>query len=258
MKLLVIDDEPLVRQGIVSLIAYKKLGIDSIFEAENGQQGFEIVAREEPDIILCDINMPKVNGLDFAKEVKATWPWIKIAIITGYDYFDYAKQAIKIGVEDYVLKPVSKSDVQEVIGKLIAKTVEDAAVKEVYKSIQKIDHHEEDALGYKKQIINIIEEHISDPEFSLMRLSDTMGLNDSYLSTLFKKLFGTSFSEYLLRERLEKSKIYLLTTELKNYEIADKVGISDANYFSTLFKKHYGNSPNRYKKMLKKDKGKLV
>ncbi len=85
----------------------------------------EIVKKEEPDIILCDINMPKINGLDFSKEVKANWPWIKIAIITGYDYFEYAKEAVKIGVEDYVLKPVSKDDVQEVIQKLVLKIQED-------------------------------------------------------------------------------------------------------------------------------------
>lgn len=254
MKLLVIDDEPLVRQGIVSLISYEKLGIDTIFEAENGKKGLDIVVREEPDIILCDINMPKINGLDFAKQVKAAWPWIKIAMITGYDYFDYAKQAIKIGVEDYVLKPVSKKDVQEVIQRLVTKIEADETVKEVYKSIHKIEHHHEDALGYKNQIVSIIEAHLGDPDFSLLSLSQAMGLNDSYLSTLFKKTMGISFSDYLLRERLEKSKIYLLTTDLKNYEIAEKIGIRDANYFSTLFKKYYGQSPNKYKKQVRKDK----
>ena len=248
MKLLVIDDETLVRKGIVSLISYEELGIYSIFEADNGQTGLDIVRKEEPDIILCDINMPKVNGLDFAKEVKAHWPWIKIAIITGYDYFDYAKQAVKIGVEDYVLKPISKEDVQEIIQNLVSKILKDRKLKELYKAIKQMDVNGDEADGYKKQILKIIAEHLSDTDFSLTCLAQNMGLNDSYLSTLFKKLFGYTFSEYLLHERLEKSKIYLLTTDLKNYEIAEKVGISDPNYFSTLFKKYYGDSPNKYKK----------
>ncbi len=254
MKLLVIDDEALIRKGIVSLISYEKLGIALIFEADNGQSGLEIVKKEEPDIILCDINMPKINGLDFSKEVKANWPWIKIAIITGYDYFEYAKEAVKIGVEDYVLKPVSKDDVQELIQKLVLKIQEDRKLKEIYKIIQEMDKNSDEAIGYKQQISNILEECLFDIDFSLNNLAERMGLNTSYMSTLFKKLFGIPFSDYLLHQRLEKSKIYLLTTDLKNYEIADKVGIGDPNYFSTLFKKHYGDSPNRYKKKVQKEK----
>lgn len=249
MKLLVIDDENFVRKGIVSLIPYDEIGIESVFEADNGQSGLEIVKNEEPDIILCDINMPKINGLDFSKEVKANWPWIKIAIITGYDYFDYARQAVKIGVEDYVLKPVSKNDVIEIIHNMIDKINEDKKIKEVYSAIHESEV-EEDVTGYQKQISHIIEERLSNEEFSLSLLADEIGLSSSYLSTLFKKLFGTTFSDYLLHQRLEKSKILLLTTELKNYEIAEKVGISDSNYFSTLFKKHYGDSPGQYKRKI--------
>jgi two-component system response regulator YesN len=118
-RLLVVDDEPLVRKGVVTLISFEELGIAEVMEASNGEEALEKVHSFDPHIILCDINMPKLNGLEFARFVKNEKPWIKIGIITGYDYFDYAKQALKIGVEDYILKPVSKQDIYEVLNKLV-------------------------------------------------------------------------------------------------------------------------------------------
>jgi two-component system, response regulator YesN len=256
-QLLVVDDEPFVRKGIVTLIPYEQLGIDKVLEASNGQEAIRIVRENDVSLVLCDINMPKLNGLDFAKLVKEEKPWVKIAMITGYDYFDYAKQALKIGVEDYILKPVSKQDVFEVIANLIKRIEKQATMTEILKTMQ-IDSEvavELDSTGYKKQIDLIMEKQLGDEDFSLSVLSDELGLSMSYLSSLFKKIYGIPFQDYILNERLEKSKVLLLSTSLKNYEIAEKVGIMDPNYFSTLFRKKFGVSPNQFKqKVLGKDK----
>lgn len=249
-QLLVIDDESFVRRGIVTLIPFEQLGIDQVFEASNGQEAIDLVREKEIQLILCDINMPKINGLDLAKMVKEEKPWIKIAMITGYDYFDYAKQALKIGVEDYILKPVSKSDVYEALANLIKKIEQDATLREMLHHVQTVQHEpvELDSTGYKKKIDAVIEAKLSEETFALSVLAEELGLNMSYLSTLFKRIYGISFQDYMLNERLEKSKILLLSTSLKNYEIAEKVGITDPNYFSTLFRKKFGSSPNQFKR----------
>jgi len=249
-RLLVVDDEPLVRKGVVTLIPFSKLGISEVMEASNGEEALESVRNFKPHIILCDINMPKLNGLELAKIVKEEKPWIKIGMITGYDYFDYAKQALKIGVEDYILKPISKQDVYEVLVNLITKIQQEESMKEVYKTIHKENNQnsEIDGTGYKKQILESIEMNLNEEDFSLSVLAYELGLTNSYLSSLFKKIFGIPFQDYILNERLEKGKVLLLSTALKNYEIAEKIGISDPNYFSTLFRKKYGKSPNQYKK----------
>lgn len=248
-RLLVVEDEPLVRKGIVTLIPFDQLGIHQVLEASNGQEALEKIREFDPHILLCDINMPKLNGLELAKIVKEEKPWIKIGIITGYDFFDYAKQALKIGVEDYILKPVSKQDVYEVLVNLISKIQQEETMKEVYKTIQSDNGNPValDSTGYRKQIQEIVDENIDQEDFSLTILASKIGLTNSYLSSLFKKIFGIPFQEYMLNERLEKGKILLLSTSLKNYEIAEKIGISDPNYFSTLFRKKYGYSPNQYK-----------
>ena len=98
-KLLIIDDEPLVRRGITTLVDFHVLGIEAVYEAADGQEGLVLFRQHLPDLILVDINMPRMNGLEFAKEVKALKSETQIAVITGYDYFDYAQKALKIGVD---------------------------------------------------------------------------------------------------------------------------------------------------------------
>ena len=122
--LLVVEDESLIRRGIRAFIDFDRLGIDEFFEAENGEEGLEAVRSHRIDLILADINMPKMNGLEFCRLAKELDPSIKIAILTGYAYLDYAIRAIKIGVDDYALKPLSRDDVQKLLFHLVEKTTE--------------------------------------------------------------------------------------------------------------------------------------
>lgn len=248
-KLLVVDDEPIIRKGIKTLINMDELNINEVFEATNGKEGLEQFIAQGPELVLLDINMPKMNGLELARRIKAIEPRTKIALITGYDYFDYAMEGIKIGVDDYVLKPISKKDVIEVLTKLIDKVKGDYKELELNKVVSKIvnsedtDHEE----SFKEHIIEIVNDRIVNADFSLTVLADTLGFSSSYLSTLFKKEFGISFQDYVLEQRLERSKLLLLSTDLKNYEIAERIGFIDVNYFGARFKKKYGVSPKQYK-----------
>lgn len=248
-NILIVDDEPLVRRGIKTFVDFDALKIQHIFEAENGEQGLEIFKREEIHIVLADINMPRMNGLDFAKAIKAISPRCKIALITGYDYFDYARNAVKIGVDDYILKPVSKKDITEIIIQLINKYNETLKYDRLEKVIHQMkgDQGLSDEQGYEQQITWYIESHLGNHALSLSELAQQIGLSQGYLSGLFKKLYGLSFQEYVVKSRIEKAKVLILTTDMKNYEIAEAVGFEDPNYFATKFKKEVGVSPKQYK-----------
>ena len=248
-NLLIADDEPLMRRGIKKLIDFESLKIKNIFEAENGEQVLEIVRTEEIDIVLLDINMPRLDGLSVAEKLKEFNSDIKIAIVTGYNYFDYAQKAIKIGVEDYILKPISKKDVTEILTKLVFK-LKKSQSKEL---IENFGEKREELLSQRERIEKIIEESYIDINFSLSFLAEKLDLSSAYLSVIFKREFGITFQDYLLKKRMEKAKILLLTTELKNYEIAEKVGIEDSNYFSIKFRKYFGHPPKQYKDMVEKD-----
>lgn len=248
-KLLVVDDEPVVRKGIVGSLDYTALGIDKVFEAQNGEQALEIVRDNEIDLVLADINMPKMNGLDFAKAAKKISPEVKIAMVTGYDYFDYAVDALRAGVDEYVLKPVSKSDIESVVKRLL-EIKKDVSVKQELSSLSSGSENS-DELGYKNQIQIIIKENLQDSSFSLSFLAGKVGFSTGYLSRLFKQSFGQTFRDYLLKERINKAKIMLISSSKKIYEISYEVGFEDPNYFSAMFKRETGYSPTGYKKHVK-------
>ncbi|MDW0109677.1 response regulator transcription factor [Sporosarcina aquimarina] len=248
--LLVVDDEPILIRGIRSFIDFEALSISDVIEASNGEEALELFEIYKLDVILADINMPKMNGLDFAAAAKSLKPDVKIAMITGYDYFDYAVAALKMGVDDYILKPVSKKDIQELLQKLITKVQEEHRQNEVLKLVDGLvssADHSDELMGYKPQILREINTNIDNIEFSLSSLANTLSLSSSYVSTLFKQLFGTTFQQYMITVRLDRAKLLLLSTDLKMYEIAASVGFEDPNYFSAAFKKKFSLSPNQFK-----------
>jgi two-component system response regulator YesN len=243
-KLLIVDDEPLIRKGILTLVDFEKLGITEAYEASNGKEGLELFIQHAPQLILLDINLPMMNGLELAQAIKAHDRQAKIAMITGYDYVDYAISALKIGVDDYILKPVSKQDVTDVIAKLIQKYESERTNREVQNVVSALIHEPDDSTRHRLQVL--IDQSLSDPDLSLTSVAHSLGYAPNYLSSLFKNLFGVPFQEYVLSHRLEKAKLLLLTTSLKNYEIAERVGFEDVNYFNTRFKLKYGVSPKQY------------
>ncbi len=250
-NLLILEDEIRIRQGIKLLIDLEELGITNVFEAENGLIGLEIIKEEKIDFVLADINMPKLNGLEFARNAKKIQPDIKIAMITGYDYLEYAVTALKIGVDDYVLKPVSKSDITGILQKLVKKKLDErnfARAANIAKELSEGEKKTGNAT--KDDIISFIEENLSDYRLNIAMVANHLGFSEGYFSQLFKKLFSITFRTYILQIRLEKSKVLLLTTDWKNYEIANAIGIEDPNYFSVCFKKKYHMTTTEYKKSM--------
>ncbi|MCR8632124.1 response regulator transcription factor [Paenibacillus radicis (ex Xue et al. 2023)] len=251
--LLIVEDEELVRKGIKKFVPFEAFNITNIMEAGNGEEGLTLFLTHRPDIVLLDINIPRMNGLDFARKVKELKPNVKIAVITGYDYYDYAVTALKIGIDDYVLKPVSKNDVYEVLKKLVEKLQGELQQSELqhlfseYKTALQVT----DESGNKASIAQIIEENIANPDFSLAILASQKGFSSGYMSVLFKRLFNVSFQDYLLAARLERSKLQLLMSDLKVYEISSAVGFDNPNYFSAAFKKKFGLSPLQYRERTK-------
>lgn len=248
-NLLVVDDENIIRRGIWTFIDFKELGIETYFEAENGREALNIMKTQKVDLILTDINMPHMDGLEFCRQAKEKNPGVKIAILTGYDYLDYAISAIKVGVDDYALKPLSRNDIQKLLFHLIEKKKEEDrfnAVRQTVGELAKSAGASRDT-DLKTRLSDMMEEHLSDSEFSLSFMALSLGYSASYLSTLFKKYFGENFRDYLLNLRLERAKILLLSTQMKNYEISAAVGIDDPNYFSSCFRRKYQKTPKEFK-----------
>lgn len=130
-SILIVEDEPIIRRGIASLIDFESLGISTVHEVENGEQALQKIREEAPDILLTDINMPKMDGITLAQLVRTEYPQMRIIFLTWYDYVDYLLSAVKIGVEDYILKPVTKSEIEALLVKVVAKLNEEKRQREL-------------------------------------------------------------------------------------------------------------------------------
>ena len=104
-RILIVEDEYLVRQGLTKLVNVAAYDMEIIGQAENGRQAWELIQKQVPDIILTDINMPQLNGIQLASLVRETYPQVHLVFLTGYDDFDYALSAVKLGVDDTCSNP---------------------------------------------------------------------------------------------------------------------------------------------------------
>lgn len=130
MKIMIADDEKWVRATIKSLIPFEKLGMTLVCEAANGIEALELCRQNSPDILLTDIKMPGLTGLDLIKELRGMAPGIKIAIISGYSDFEYAKTAMKYGISDYLLKPVDENELLQVLARFKKELEEETRLNE--------------------------------------------------------------------------------------------------------------------------------
>lgn len=135
IKVLIADDEPRIRRGIKSVINWENLEFELVGEAEDGEIALEIVKERKPDLLLLDICMPFLNGLDLIEEVKKVLDNPIIIIISGHDEFNYAQTALRLNVFDYVLKPIDRENLKMIIGKAKDEIIERRTQKEINKFV---------------------------------------------------------------------------------------------------------------------------
>lgn len=260
IKVLIIDDEYLIRNLIKNCIDWNELGVEIIAEASNAIEGINLINKEKPDIILTDINMPVTDGLDMSKCILEKYPDIKVVVITGYNEFEYAKRSIKIGVSDFILKPIDEDELRNSILKLKNEILDEYSRKKEYKDIKDKmvafndiinlndgDENEDKNLNID-QIKKFIVKNISNRDLSLKMVAEYFYVNPSYLSRIFKEKTDETFSEYILNTKVKIATEMLKMSNVKAYEISKKIGIDDPNYFSNWFKKCTGLSIKEYKK----------
>ena len=117
-KVLLVDDEEEVRNAIEQRINWEELGFEVIGKAQNGVKAMEIAEKLQPDVVITDIKMPYMNGLELARNLKEENPGVRILILTGFDEFEYAKEAVHLEIEEYILKPVNANELSECLKRL--------------------------------------------------------------------------------------------------------------------------------------------
>ncbi len=236
-KVVLIDDEPWSSAVLVKSVNWEELGFYVSGIYQNSTKAYEEISKNVPDVIITDIAMPVLNGLDLISKVKKASTDTRFIILSAYKDFEYAKTAMKLGVADYCVKPV---DTTEIIDLLIEIKLEldEKFGNKMYSDIPQ-DKFEEIAL--------YIEENIHD-KLSLLSIAEKFFVSRTYICVLFRKNKNLTFSQYLTNIRIDRSKFLLKNTNMKLLEIAEKVGFQDEYYFSKVFKKNTGKSPSTYRK----------
>jgi two-component system response regulator YesN len=256
----IIDDEKWIRKLIKKLLPTEQFPITIIGEAEDGQEGLELLRKCRPHIVITDIRMPLLSGLDLIQSIQNTLPQSEIIIISGYDNFEYAQKAIKLGVMDFLMKPVEEAELHKAVGNAVRKldirnkqALEKSnlqrKVKRLTTDFVQLDSGDFSDIKNKKvrQALQYIREHFSEP-ISLTSVCDAVVINQSYFSEIFKKEMGIGFNHYLQNLRIEQAATLLLERpDLAVNDIAGITGFQDPNYFCRVFKKHFDVTAQEYR-----------
>lgn len=232
MKILIVEDEPLELRALLKLIemSYPER-FDEILCATDGLEAVRKAEKEKPDLLLIDINLPIMNGLQAMKKIQERQENTKFIIISAYSNYEYLREAIRNQAIDYILKPYSADTLREAVDRVLASiTLPD----ELY--------------GSKGVIQNV--KRMLDKEYakswSLDLIAGEVNLNKIYLGRIFRDHTGMTIMNYLKSVRLAKAK-ELLLRGMNVHEVALAIGIDDPSYFGRIFKQETGISPAQYK-----------
>lgn len=253
-KVLIVEDEEMIRKGLRYTFDWNKADCIVVGEASNGIDGTEKIKELDPDILIVDINMPIMNGITMIKNSKDEFIYSAI-VLSGYDEFDLAKQAIHLGVTEYLLKPVENDQLFEALEKAKEQVIKNKYYKtSEIKSMGliKLDilqgHLIKDGHKSSKcvsQMLDYVKENYH-KKISIQDLVDTIYMSSTHLNQKFKQETSYTFNDYVNRYRINMAINIMKTGKGKIYTIAVDVGFKDYRYFINVFKKYTDCLPSDF------------
>ncbi len=242
-KLVIVDDEAEIRDGLCNYFPWEQLGFEVASQFENGLQALEFIRQNKVDVLLCDIKMPFMNGLELARELKLCNSEVKILLLSGYREFDYARQALEYGVKDYIVKPTKYDELIKVFSKIKMELDKETNQNETF------IHKPAQGSNYHEKIIMTIKAYLQEnfQNATLEEAANLVHMNPFYLSKFFKDKTKENFSDYLIAVRMEKAAQLLNDISYKTYEISELVGYSNPKNFTRTFKKYFGKTPKEFR-----------
>lgn len=242
MKVVVVEDETLVRRGIVLTVDWAGVDCAVVGEAADGMEGLEVIRESQPDLIVTDIKMPRLDGIEMVRQLREEGNRAHVIILTAYSDFSYAQAALKLGAVDFLLKPFQDGELEEAVTRLksrVGPTGPQPPGPEV---------SEEGKSKYVMEALRYIAGHYNDPDISVSSVARDLGISEGHLSHVFKKETSRTLGSYLTDYRIHMAMELLRDCRSKVYEVAEAVGYRDITYFSSTFKRVVGLSPSEYQK----------
>ncbi|MGM9660134.1 MAG: response regulator [Faecousia sp.] len=240
LKVLIVEDEELIRKGIVLTVDWATLDCVVVGEAANGVEGLEQVSRCDPDLIITDLKMPQMDGIEMLERLRAAGKNTFVIILTAYDSFSYIQTALRLEAVDYLLKPFHDGDLEKAVERVRQR------IAPRRKELPELDEKKGSTNKYIAEAIHYIKLHYQEPDISVSSVAQSLNISEGHLSHTFKKETGSTLLNYLTRYRIHKAMELLKDCRVKVYEVAEQVGYRDIGYFSSTFKKITGQTPSEY------------
>jgi len=265
ISIVVVEDEVLLKKGLILTTDWESLGCKVVGDASNGCEGIEVITKLKPDIVITDIRMPGLDGVQMieALQDKVETEYI---IISGYSEFEYARQALKLGVRDYLIKPINDDELIDAIKKACNTVRNKMQINKIQSRMDDIEdsrimlfkeyfmnNFHTSQSSYVEYALKYISENYKN-NINIKEIADKLSISESHIFRLFKSEVGYSFIDYLTYYRVKKAIELLKDPMVRIYEIAEKVGYKDQRYFSVIFKKLVGVTPKEFKEQLNVNK----
>ncbi len=247
-KLLIVDDEPYIIDGLKKLISWEDYNITRIETATNYVDAVSKALELKPDIALFDICINDKNCFDIISRLSSLHFTTNYILISGFSEFEFARQALKIGVKDYLLKPVNKEELKNVLTRVIIEELH-GHLPETQKTEDRDPVLQKEYSDFSRLVnkVLIIVQNEYRNKLSLKIIADRFKVNSAYLGQVFYKETQIKFNEYLMAYRLEKARSLILDTDDKISAISFNVGYTNVNYFYQLFRQYYNISPLEFR-----------
>ncbi|ATW28085.1 DNA-binding response regulator [Candidatus Formimonas warabiya] len=236
MNILLLEDEPLELEQLEFMIhsCYPMFKFVKASKESHALAAAQIALKKQEcfDLAFIDIKLPGKSGLEVAAELKEKFPLMELVIVTAYQDFQYAQYSIKLGVMDYLVKPLVEEELVKVLKKFLKKHPE-------------MEHHSE----LVWQVLNVIKTSYKN-QLLLADVAQRLHISTSSLSRHFSEEMGMPFSEYLIHYRVEMAKLFLnINKDWSIQQIADETGFNSQHYFCKAFKRITGKAPKEYRKL---------
>lgn len=243
-SVIVAEDEELLLNNLIQKIHSTNLNFMVTAKAQTGSQALELVKQFNPDVLITDIKMPVMTGIELIEQVHQQYPSVRTVIISGFSDFEYAKKAITYRVEAYLLKPIDTDELSEALLKIKTQLeLEQAAYNNIFNETMSSNTPQQIAQILKDYIVHNYHEDIN-----LNSIAQNLNYSPSYLTKIFSQYYDTTPNKYIISLRIQQAQHLLVhNPELSIKQIGEIIGYPDQGYFSRIFKKQTNLSPYDYR-----------
>ncbi len=245
-RVVLVDDERLIVQGLTKVVPWGKLGCEVAGTAHDGISGLELIRKIRPDIIMTDIRMPNMDGLTMLAAIHSEYPRIQTAVLTAYRDFEYAREAIRLGVSRYLLKPSKMDELEEAV-QWMTQQLDRMPAEEAYPETEEAQSVTAAGNHIVQAALRYMQDNCREAHLSLTEVADHVYVSQWHLSKLLNRETGQSFFDLLARMRIDEAKKMLKDPATRVHEIAEATGYADVAHFSRSFKKYTGMTPGEYR-----------